>query len=162
MSVRGKIVGLEILKGKLARHRREGKQIAFTNGCFDILHLGHVSYLEAAKGKNRILIVGLNSDASVKRLKGPDRPINSQKARAYVLAALSFVDYVIIFNEDTPLRLIKSVKPDVLIKGADWKGKEVVGSDVVKQSGGKVEFIKYITSYSTTNTIAAIQKTCAV
>src|SRR3989338_4683401 len=107
MSARDKIVSLEALKRKVARHRKEGKRIAFTNGCFDILHLGHVSYLEAAKKKNRILIVGLNSDASVKRLnKGPRRPINSQRDRAHVLAALESVDYVTIFTENTPYELI--------------------------------------------------------
>ena len=158
MGTRDKIVSLETLKGKINRHRQEKKTIAFTNGCFDILHFGHVNYLEAAKKKNRVLIVGLNSDASTRRIKGPQRPINSQKERARVLAALGCVDYVVIFNEDTPSRVIAAVKPDVLIKGADWKGKDVAGSDVVAKSGGKVEFIKYLTSYSTSNTIAAIQK----
>ena len=153
-----KIVSWETLKRKIARDRKQGKKISFTNGCFDILHFGHVSYLEAAKKLNRVLVVGLNSDSSVKRLKGPQRPINSQKERAHVLAALECVDYVTIFNDDTPYELIKAVKPDVLIKGSDWKGKEVAGSDVVIQNGGKIEFAKYLTSYSTTHTIAMIQK----
>lgn len=149
MNTRSKIVSLEILKRKIARHRKAGQTISFTNGCFDILHFGHVSYLEAAKKPNRILIVGLNSDVSVKRLKGPKRPINSQRERAAVLAALASVDYVTIFHEDTPYQLIKKIRPDVLIKGADWKGKEVVGRDLV----GKVEFAKYLSSYSTSKTI---------
>ena len=158
MSTREKIVSLGMLKRKIAGHRKQGKKISFTNGCFDILHFGHVTYLEAAKKPNRVLIVGLNSDDSVRRLKGPQRPINSQKDRAHVLAALACVDYVVIFNDDTPYQLIKAINPDVLIKGGDWKGKEVVGSDIVIQNGGKVEFPKYLSSYSTSNTIAMIQK----
>ena len=158
MSSPQKIVSLGTLKRKVAGYRRSGKQVAFTNGCFDILHRGHVSYLQAAKKKDRVLIVGVNSDASVRRIKGPARPINSQNDRAYVLAALCCVDCVVIFNEDTPYNLIQAVKPDVLVKGADWKGKEVVGSDVVIKNGGRVELIKYLTSYSTSKTIAMIQK----
>lgn len=162
MSSQQKIVSLETLKRNVARHRRAGRTIALTNGCFDILHRGHVSYLEAAKGrKNRVLIIGLNSDASIQRIKGPKRPIIGQKERASVIAALECVDYVVIFNEDTPYRLIKAVKPDVLIKGADWKGKDVVGSDVVKANGGRVELIKYLTQYSTTRIIETIQQKCA-
>ena len=158
MSTRAKIVTWETVKRKITGHRKTGKKISFTNGCFDMLHFGHVSYLEAAKKKNRILIVGLNSDDSVRRLKGPPRPINPQKERARVLAALECVDYVTIFNEDTPYELIKAIKPDVLIKGADWKGKEVAGSDVVLENGGKIEFAKYVAAHSTSNTIAMIQK----
>lgn len=162
MSSQKKIVDVATLKRNMARHRREGKQVAFTNGCFDILHRGHISYLEAAKGKkNRILVVGLNSDASIHSIKGPKRPIIGQKERAAVLAALECVDYVVMFSEDTPYRLIKVVNPDVLIKGADWKGKEVAGSDVVKANGGRVELIKYLTQYSTTKIIETIRKKCA-
>ena len=160
MSTRSKIVSLEALKRKVARHRKEGKKISFTNGCFDILHFGHVSYLETAKKPDRILIVGLNSDASIRQIKGPRRPIVHEKERSAVLAALACVDYVVLFNEDTPYRLIKAVKPDVLIKGADWKGKDVVGGDIVKQNGGRVELLKYLTQYSTTKIIKAIQKKC--
>ena len=149
-----KIIGLLQLQKKLSILRRQGKTIAFTNGCFDLMHLGHVMYLEAAKKGNRILVVGLNSDASIRRIKGPSRPICPQKSRAAVLAALSCVDFVVIFNEDTPWKLIKAVNPDVLIKGADWKGKGVVGADIVK----KVEFIKYVKGFSTTNIIENIQK----
>ncbi|MCA9407918.1 MAG: D-glycero-beta-D-manno-heptose 1-phosphate adenylyltransferase [Candidatus Omnitrophica bacterium] len=160
MNTRTKIVTLTTLKRKLTQLRKEGEKIAFTNGCFDILHYGHVSYLEAAKKKSRILIVGLNSDSSIRRIKGADRPILPQVQRAVVLAALACIDFVIIFNEDTPLKLIKALKPDVLIKGADWKNKGIVGEDVVLDNGGKIEYIKYIPNASTTNVIERIQKKC--
>ena len=137
---------------------RRRKKIAFTNGCFDILHYGHARYLEKAKAPSRILVVGLNSDASVSRLKGPGRPVNSQKARAGVLAALQAVDFVVIFNEDTPQKLIEAVKPDVLIKGADWKGKTVAGADAVKAHGGRVEFITFENGFSTTNLLKKVKK----
>ena len=156
MNTDKKIVGIKTLQGKIARLRRQGKTVVFTNGCFDILHLGHVQYLEKAKGRNRILIVGLNSDRSVRLIKGPRRPIVSEKARARVLAALACVDYVTIFNEDTPQKLIAALKPDVLIKGADWKGKEVAGSDIVRRHGGRVEYIRYIPQYSSTKIIEAV------
>ena len=144
-----KIISPQTLKKKLTALRRAGKIIAFTNGCFDLMHLGHVKYLQAAKAKNRILIVGLNSDQSTRRIKGSSRPICPQKSRAAVLAALESVDFVVIFNEDTPYKLIKAIKPDVLIKGADWKDKEVVGADIAK----KVKLIKYVKGFSTTNII---------
>ena len=155
-----KISGRATLVKTVARLRRQGKTIAFTNGCFDILHFGHVSYLQSAKKGKRVLIVGINSDASVRRLdKGPGRPVNPEGARAEVLAALACIDYVTIFEETTPQKLIEAVQPDVLIKGADWKGKYVIGSDVVRARGGKVEFIKYIDHFSTTGTINKILKT---
>lgn len=150
MTVAKKVVYLKTLQQKLRQYRRQGKIIAFTNGCFDILHLGHVRYLEDAKKKNRILIVGLNSDASVKKIKGPGRPLNPQKARAEVLAALACVDFVTIFPEATPQKLIEAVCPDILIKGADWKGKTVAGADRVRKNGGRVEFVRYLPNYSTT------------
>ena len=150
-----KIIGLQALKVKLSALRRQGKTIAFTNGCFDLMHMGHVSYLQAAKKGNRVLVVGLNSDKSISRIKGPNRPICPQKSRAAVMAALECVDFVVIFNEDTPYNLIKAVKPDILVKGADWKGKEVVGSDIAK----KIELIKYIPGFSTTNIIEKIAAT---
>ena len=149
-----KIIGLEALKKKLSAFRRSGKTIAFTNGCFDLMHLGHVTYLQAAKKGNRVLVVGLNSDRSIRSIKGPSRPICPQKSRAAVLAALECVDFVVLFNEDTPYNLIKALKPDVLIKGADWKGKPVIGGDITK----KLEFIKYISGFSTTNIIEKIKK----
>ena len=160
MKTSEKIVSVSSLKKKIAQLRRRGKTISFTNGCFDILHYGHTSYLEAAKKNNRVLIVGLNSDRSVRALKGLNRPIVGQKERAALLAALASVDFVVIFNEDTPYQLIKALTPDVLIKGADWKNKDVVGSDIVKFYGGKVEYIKYIPRFSTTNIIETIRQRC--
>lgn len=152
-----KIISVGSLKKKLSALRRKGKKIAFTNGCFDILHFGHVSYLEVAKKNNRVLVVGLNSDTSVKRLKGVGRPVNSELNRAGVLAGLAAVDYVVIFSEDTPANLIASLKPDILIKGADWKGKEIAGADVVRENGGKVELIKYLNGLSTSNIVKKIK-----
>lgn len=142
----------------MARHRRAGKAIAFTNGCFDILHFGHVSYLEKAKKGNRILVVGLNSDVSIREIKGTGRPIVPQRERAGVLAALASVDYVSIFSAPTPINLIKAVKPDFLIKGADWKGKGIVGEDFVKSYGGKIEYIKFEKGWSTTRIVELIKK----
>jgi D-beta-D-heptose 7-phosphate kinase/D-beta-D-heptose 1-phosphate adenosyltransferase len=149
-----KIIGIAALKKKLSVLRKAGKTIAFTNGCFDLMHLGHVTYLQKAKKGDRVLVVGLNSDRSTRRIKGPSRPIIGQKSRAAVLAALESVDFVVIFNENTPHELIKAVGPDVLVKGADWKGKKVVGADIAK----KVELIPYIKGFSTTQIIKKIKK----
>lgn len=160
MNTKHKIIKLPALKKKLSGFRKQGKKIAFTNGCFDIVHYGHISYLETAKKKDRILVLGLNSDLSVKKLKGPRRPIISQDNRAALLAAMECVDFVVLFNEETPLKLISSLKPDVLVKGADYKDKVVVGSDIVKENGGKVEFIKFIKNCSSTNIIEKIIKQC--
>ena len=160
MRSKKKIVKVEYLKWKIEGFRRDGKKIAFTNGCFDILHAGHVSYLETAKRKNRVLVVGLNSDSSIKKIKGPTRPINSQLARAAVLAALECVDYVVIFREETPYNLIKTLRPEILIKGADWRGKKVVGADIVAGYGGKVELIKYVSGFSTTGILQTVEKKC--
>ncbi len=153
-----KIITIATLKRKLSVLRNKRKKIAFTNGCFDILHNGHVSYLQKAKAKDRILVLGLNSDKSVRRIKGPKRPIVNEKDRASILAALECVDYVVIFNEDTPLKLIAAVKPDILIKGADWKGKGIVGEDVVRAHGGKIEYVKFVKDKSTTNIVKRILK----
>jgi D-beta-D-heptose 7-phosphate kinase/D-beta-D-heptose 1-phosphate adenosyltransferase len=154
MPIVNKILSLPVLLKKLPALRRQGATIAFTNGCFDLMHIGHVKYLEDASKTNRVLIVGLNSDASTRRIKGPNRPIVAQKSRAALLAALESVDFVVIFNEDTPYKTIAAIKPDILIKGADWKGKSVVGEDLVK----KVEFVRYIQGFSTTNIIEKIIK----
>ncbi len=135
---------------------RGKKTVAFTNGCFDIIHAGHVSYLKKAKSMADILIVGLNADSSIKRIKGEKRPINNQEDRALVLSSLESVDYVVIFNDDTPQKLIEIVKPDILVKGADWKDKGVVGCDFVKGYGGRCEFIDFLDNRSTTNTIQRI------
>lgn len=136
-----------------SRLKNQGKKVVFTNGCFDILHRGHVSYLNVAKSFGDVLILGLNSDASVKRLKGEDRPINNEEDRAYILSALECIDYVVIFDEDTPYELIKVVEPDILVKGADYEGKEVVGSDIAKQT----KLVEFVDGKSTTKTIEKIQ-----
>ena len=161
MKTISKVVKLPALKKKLAIMRAQKRVIAFTNGCFDILHYGHVSYLESAKKNDRILIVGMNSDVSVRSLeKGPERPIVPQDQRAAVLAGLACVDFVVLFDEPTPAKLIAAVNPDILIKGADWKGKQVAGAETVKAHGGRVEFITYIDRLSTTNIIEKIQRQC--
>ncbi len=134
--------------------KNKGKKIIFTNGCFDILHIGHVKYLEKAKTFGDILIVGLNSDKSVTRLKGKNRPINPQVDRSYILASLEVVDYVVIFDKDTPLDLIKAISPDILVKGGDYVGEEVVGQDIAKE----LKLVKFIDGKSTTQTIKRIQK----
>lgn len=137
--------------------RKEGKKIVFTNGCFDIIHAGHVDYLEKAKSLGDFLVVGLNSDESVKRLKGKDRPVNPQDQRKKVLSALKPVDLVVIFEEDTPERLIKEIKPDVLVKGGDWKIENIVGADFVKSYGGQVLTIDFVYDTSTSKIISKIR-----
>ena len=137
----------------IKRFKSEGKKIVFTNGCFDILHIGHVKYLQEAKSYGDILVVGLNSDSSVRRLKGSSRPINSEYDRAYILAALEAVDFVTIFDEDTPYELIKTLKPHILVKGGDYKGKEVVGSNLVDE----VRLVDFVDGKSTTKIIEKIQ-----
>ena len=141
---------MENWKEKLENWKKEGKKIVFTNGCFDIIHAGHVDYLEKAKALGDILVVGLNSDNSVRRLKGKDRPINPVEYRKKVLEALKPVDLVIIFEEDTPENLIKKVKPDVLVKGGDYTVDTIVGADFVKSYGGKVAIIDFVYDISTT------------
>lgn len=137
--------------------RLEGKKIVFTNGCFDILHKGHVTLLAQAAEQGNVLIVGLNSDASVKRLKGPERPINDAAARALVLASQLFIDAVVLFEEDTPAKLIKAIRPDVLVKGGDYSADQVVGADTVLQNGGKVSIIPLLDGFSTTHLIKQMQ-----
>lgn len=151
-----KITSLSNLKRKIARLKQNGKRIVFTNGCFDILHFGHVYYLEQAKKQGDILIVGLNSDKSIQRIKGKNRPIVCQQDRARVLAGLESVNYIVIFNDDTPLKTISAIKPDVLIKGADWQKNNIAGADIVRQRGGKVATIKLAKGRSTTNIIDKI------
>jgi len=138
------------VQAALAEFRREGRRIVFTNGCFDILHAGHVRYLNAARGLGDVLVLGLNSDASVRRLKGEERPFNVLQDRAEVLAALECVDMVVPFEADTPELLIRDIQPDVLVKGADWRGKGVAGAEFVEQSGGEVQFIDLLPGRSTT------------
>jgi D-beta-D-heptose 7-phosphate kinase/D-beta-D-heptose 1-phosphate adenosyltransferase len=152
-SVDYKIVDFNTIEKIANELRNENKKIVFTNGCFDILHIGHVKYLQKAKALGDKLIVGVNSNESVKRLKGPSRPVNDEYDRAYLLASLEVVDYVVIFEEDTPYELIKRVKPDILVKGADYKGKEVVGSDIAKE----VKLIDFVDGKSTTNIIKKVR-----
>ncbi len=151
-----KILTLDEIVDVAGYLKDRNKIVGFTNGCFDILHAGHVTYLEKAKSLVDVLIVGLNSDSSVKRIKGPKRPINSEIDRALVLSGLSSVDWVVIFNEDTPIEIIKAIKPDLLIKGADWKGKRVVGAEFVLSYGGSVEFIDFLEDRSTTGIIEKV------
>lgn len=134
------------------------EKVVFTNGCFDILHRGHIEYLKKAKAMGDVLIVGLNSDRSVKRLKGDHRPVNSEEDRAIMLLALKSVDEVIIFEEDTPLRLIKEIRPNVLVKGGDWTVDQIVGADVLKSYGGEIYSLPFIDGYSTTSFIEKIKK----
>ena len=136
---------------------QKNKTIVFTNGCFDILHAGHVNYLRKAKNKGDILVVGINSDASVRRLKGNDRPINNLSDRCAILEALEFVDFVIPFEEDTPLELIKKVRPQILVKGGDYRVENIVGAEFVKEIGGIVDVIPFVNGKSTTNIIAKIK-----
>lgn len=150
-------IGLDDLAKRLEAARSRGMKIVFTNGCFDILHAGHVSYLKKARALGDCLVVGLNADDSVKRLKGPGRPVNPASARAAVLGALSCVDYVVIFEEDTPLGLIERVRPDVLVKGGDWEGREIVGAAVVEGTGGRVVTMPYEDGFSTTGLIERLR-----
>jgi len=145
-----------VLAETAAQLRRAGKTVVFTNGCFDILHPGHIHTLTRAKALGDVLIVGINSDASVKRLKGERRPILKQDERAVMLAALEVVDYVTVFEEDTPLALIQLLKPNVLVKGGDWNAEAVVGREVVEASGGKVALIPYQEGFSTTDIIERV------
>ncbi len=146
----GKIIPRRSVRALFARLRRGGKKIVFTNGCFDILHAGHARYLREAAALGGILVVGLNSDASVRRLKGAGRPVQTVRDRAYLLASLACVTYVAVFSEDTPAALIRDVDPHVLVKGEDWKGKEIVGSDFVRARGGSVRTIRLLPGRSTT------------
>lgn len=135
----------------------DGKRIVFTNGCFDILHLGHVDYLEKARQTGDKLILGLNTDSSVSRIKGPLRPVVNEYARARLMASLAFVDAVVLFDEPTPLALIQSVRPDVLVKGDDYAVSDIVGADFVLQNGGQVQTIPLVSGYSTTGLIEKIR-----
>ena len=148
---KSKIKNKPSLKKALTRLKRNRKKIVFTNGCFDILHRGHVELLEKARRLGDILIVAINTDASVKKIKGPRRPVNNLSDRAKVLAALEVVDYVTWFPEPTPSKIIKALRPDVLVKGGDWKHSEIVGKTFLASYGGKVKTIPYVKGYSTTS-----------
>lgn len=146
------------LKNKLEELRKEGKKIAFTNGCFDILHVGHIRYLREAKKTADVLVLALNSDSSVRAIKGEKRPLMSEEERAEILAALEFIDFVIIFQELTPLELINYLKPDILIKGGDWPEEKVIGREEIKKWGGRVVIIPEVEGKSTTNIVEKIKK----
>ena len=156
--LKSKIKNLRELKRIISSLKAKGKRIVFTNGCFDLLHYGHVKYLESAKRKGDILIAAINCDASVKRIKGNKRPIINEKDRAGIIAALESVDYVVLFKEDTPSKIIKLLKPDILIKGADWDKKGIVGRDFVLSYGGRISTINLVKGRSTTNLIKKIAK----
>jgi len=148
--VQHKIVSRTGIIERVNDWRKKGETIVFTNGCFDILHPGHVELLIQASALGSKLIVGLNTDNSVKKLKGPDRPFNNEDSRALILASLLYIDAVVLFDEDTPLLLISSITPDILVKGGDYNENEIVGADIVKAHGGKVVIVSLLEGYSTT------------
>ncbi|TAE76092.1 MAG: D-glycero-beta-D-manno-heptose 1-phosphate adenylyltransferase [Bacteroidetes bacterium] len=155
---KNKIASLENLLNWREIWKKNNQKVVFTNGCFDIVHLGHIDYLEKAKQKGDKLVVGLNSDASVKRIKGQKRPIIPQYARLRMLAAMEFVDAVVLFEEDTPEQLIEKICPDMLVKGSDYEIKNIVGSDFVIANGGKVETLDLVDGFSTSNIIQKIKE----
>lgn len=148
--IKRKIIAAVDLDAFLSDCKAKGQKIVFTNGCFDILHHGHVEYLSKAADLGDVLLIGLNTDNSVRRLKGPARPVNDEQSRALLLSALQFVDAVVLFDEDTPYELIKKVQPDVLVKGSDYKVEDIVGYDVVTAKGGKVVTVNLVEGFSTT------------
>ncbi len=148
---------LDELRSIAVQARRDGKAVVFTNGCFDLLHRGHVHILREAKALGDILIVGINTDRSVKEIKGPDRPVLLEADRAELVAAMEMVDYVALFDEPDPHKMIAAIRPSVLVKGGDWGAEEIVGSDIVKQDGGKVAVIPYLKGFSTTEIIERIR-----
>ena len=154
--IRRKQYNLDALLAQVAAWKAEGQRLVFTNGCFDILHPGHIDYLSKAATLGDRLIIGLNSDASVKRLKGDSRPLQNEQARMVVLAALAFTDAIVIFNEDTPYELLSQIKPHILVKGADYKISEVIGADVVTAGGGSVVLLPYLPGNSTTGILARV------
>lgn len=156
-TIKNKILTLEQLTSVLTLLRLKQKKIVFTNGCFDLIHQGHVDYLAKAREKGDVLILGLNTDNSVHRLKGETRPIQDEQSRAMIIASLLCVDYVVLFDEDTPYELIKKVQPDVLVKGADYQVENIVGYDIVTAKGGKVETIEFLEGYSTSNIVNKIK-----
>ncbi len=150
-SIEAKIQSDKQIVSTLDQWRKAGDKIVFTNGCFDILHFGHLHYLADARELGQRLVIGLNSEASVRRLKGPTRPINDELTRTHLLAALEVVDAVVIFDQDTPIELITLVQPDILVKGGDWKPEQIVGSELVLAKGGQVLSLPFVQGYSTTN-----------
>ena len=153
-----KIMTIESITEQVIKWRKDGRILVFSNGCFDLLHAGHVRYLQTAASLGDIFILGLNSDSSVRKLKGPSRPIMTQVDRAFLLSALQAIDCVVIFEEETPARLIETVTPDVLVKGGDYLAEEIVGYDTVTKNGGRVEIIPFIEGKSTSGTINSIME----
>ncbi len=153
-----KILSIEDAKQRVLEWKREGKRIVFTNGCFDIVHLGHIDYLEKARALGDKLVLGLNTDASVSALKGPARPVVDETARARLMAAMEFVDAVILFSEPTPLQLIQTISPDILVKGDDYTVENIVGADFVTSNGGEVKTIPLVKGYSTSTIIEKIRR----
>ena len=145
-----RVLPLSKLTAVLRRLKRQGKRIAFTNGCFDLLHVGHLNYLEQIKKRADVLVVAVNTDASVRRLKGPGRPVVPARARARMVAALKPVDYAVLFSEPTPLKVIRAIRPDLLAKGGDWTREKIVGAGFVESYGGRVAAIPYLRGHSTT------------
>ncbi len=157
MNTADKIVDVSTASQKVKKWQQEGNAIVFTNGCFDILHIGHVDYLEKARNLGGKLVLGLNTDQSIRRIKGEQRPVVEQTGRARVMAALAFVDLVVLFDEDTPLRLIQTIKPDILVKGDDYAVENIVGADFVISNGGQVKTIPMVEGFSTSNIIYKIK-----
>jgi len=156
--IKSKIVsGIDLIR-LLSYYRFKNKKVVFTNGCFDIIHLGHVKYLSQAADLGNILIIGLNSDSSVNMIKGHGRPVLDQESRALTLAAFSFVNNIVLFDEETPYKLIKLIRPDILVKGGDYKPEKIVGFDIVKDNGGEVKILDFIKGYSTSDIIERINK----
>ena len=158
MDSKDKIKSWESLKEQIDQWKKTGEKVVFSNGCFDILHLGHIDYLEKARSLGSRLVIGLNNDDSVRQLKGAERPVNNEIARARLLAALEFVDGVTIFSEDTPKELIAFLIPDILVKGSDYSNDNIVGADIVLANGGEVKTIDLVNGYSTSNLINKLKK----
>jgi len=155
--IEGKIKKQDEAKNIVQKWIDKGEKVAFTNGCFDIVHRGHVEYLSKAKDLGTKLVLGLNTDASVRRLKGDSRPVVDEQSRAILLGALQFIDLVVFFDEDTPYELIKALQPDILVKGSDYKAEDIVGYDIVTAKGGKVETIDFVEGFSTTTIVEKIK-----
>ncbi len=156
-ALKDKIVSREEIQKIALELKKQSKTIVFSNGCFDLVHRGHVEYLAQARDLADVFILGLNTDASVRRLKGVQRPLQDELARAVLMAGFSFIDYVVLFDEDTPYELISEIVPDVLVKGNDYKAEDVVGYDIVTQNGGEVKTIPLVEGYSTTNIVEKIK-----
>ena len=156
--IKKKVVSRKDIPGVFSAEFREGKTLVFTNGCFDILHKGHLHLLSSAKNQGDILIVALNTDSSVRKLKGPNRPVNNESTRTEIMASLVFVDYLVLFEEETPLEIIRCILPDVLVKGGDYKLEDIVGYDFVTSSGGKVITIPFLEGFSSSSLIDKIEQ----